>query len=467
MASYNPTRPQNDLKTSRNRRAMNICLYRVVVIVCLTNGFSALCDVSTARADPPPAIDADGVTQIVPLGDTPGFEGSVTAVHGDGTVGLTNTSFFPDALVEGLYVFVCARKSSDEKRRFDPLGAGRCEISDIGDSGLTIILFGAAREKLQAGDVILMTRPPAFTTARLKAIPDWAPLVEQLIEPGSSISDPGARAVAEYRLMRIGRAIADYAEQHRVLPPAATAGPDGKPWHSWRVLILPQLGESSLYDRYRFDQPWNGPENKKLLAEMPDAYRDPAYGSQVGEFTHFAACVGEQAALVSKPLKADADGRPDRDAPGHRTWRDFKDGPTFCIVAGSVADGRIPWTKPDDVLLADDLPPPGGEIQEQATNRRNAFSAPHEGIVDGRRIRGGAFLFAAPAGGIPDVVTISVDADARRFRAALDIRDGVSPSRPDSLLPELPTGGVWESRPTLVFSVKEGKVGALLRRPGS
>jgi hypothetical protein len=446
---------------------MNIFRCCALATLCFPLRLSGVDYVPSARADQPPTVDAAGLSQIVPLGEAPGFEGNVAATHADGTVELTprDKAISSEGLIEGLYVFMGVRKSADDKRPFDPLGAGRCEVSEVGDSGITVALSGAARGKLQAGDIVVLFRPPAFSTSRMKAIPDWTPLVEQLTEPAPALTDLGARAVAEYRLTRIGRAIAAYAEQHRVLPPAATAGPDGKPWHSWRVLILPYLGEKSLYDRYRFDQPWDGPENKKLLAEMPDAYRDPAYGSQDGEFTHFAACVGDHAALVAGPLKADADGKPDHDAPGHRTWGDFKDGPTFCIIAGSVADGQIPWTKPDDVSLDENLPPPGGAFPANANNRSTTFAAPHEAIFD-KRIRGGVFLFGASGSGIPEVATFTTEAHARRFRAALSIDDGTSPSRPDELLPQFALDNSEQNRPTLEFVVESGKAKAVLRRPG-
>jgi hypothetical protein len=42
--------------------------------------------------------------------------------------------------------------------------------------------------------------------------------------------------------------------------------------HSWRVYILPYLGYQSLFDKYDFNEPWNGANNCKLQAEMPREY---------------------------------------------------------------------------------------------------------------------------------------------------------------------------------------------------
>ena len=58
-------------------------------------------------------------------------------------------------------------------------------------------------------------------------------------------------------------ALLNYHDTHGHFPPAYVLGPDGKRWHSWRALILPYLDED-LGRRYRFDEPWNGPNNRKL-----------------------------------------------------------------------------------------------------------------------------------------------------------------------------------------------------------
>ncbi len=69
------------------------------------------------------------------------------------------------------------------------------------------------------------------------------------------------------------QAIAQYDLEHGVLPPAYEVR-NGH-MHSWRILLLPQLELKALYDEYRFDEPWNGPNNSKLADQMPMIYRCP------------------------------------------------------------------------------------------------------------------------------------------------------------------------------------------------
>ncbi|WP_164101283.1 protein kinase domain-containing protein [Candidatus Laterigemmans baculatus] len=106
---------------------------------------------------------------------------------------------------------------------------------------------------------------------------------------------------------------------------------------SWRVAILPFIGENELFDQYRFDEPWDSEHNRTLLTKMPEVYRSPlAEGSDkptpAGE-THFQGFVGEQTALGTG---------------GGLAMREFRDGTsnTLLIVESQAS---VPWTKPEDL----------------------------------------------------------------------------------------------------------------------
>ncbi|MBP3956575.1 DUF1559 domain-containing protein [Gemmata sp. G18] len=64
-------------------------------------------------------------------------------------------------------------------------------------------------------------------------------------------------------------AVANYTDANGHFPPAYTLGPDKKPWHSWRVLILPYIEQNGLFESYRFNEPWNGPNNSQLAFRIP------------------------------------------------------------------------------------------------------------------------------------------------------------------------------------------------------
>ncbi|MDA1050639.1 MAG: DUF1559 domain-containing protein [Planctomycetota bacterium] len=80
----------------------------------------------------------------------------------------------------------------------------------------------------------------------------------------------------ESNLIQIGLALRAYEAKHGTLPPAYIPDANGKPMHSWRVLLLPFLAEQGLHSRYDFNEPWDGPNNAQLTSHMPAVYGCPA-----------------------------------------------------------------------------------------------------------------------------------------------------------------------------------------------
>ena len=74
---------------------------------------------------------------------------------------------------------------------------------------------------------------------------------------------------------------------------------DGKPLHSWRVLILPQLDENTHYKEFRLDEPWDSPHNLPLLQRMPRVYAAPKRVDDPDEpnTTYLQVFVGDGAAF--------------------------------------------------------------------------------------------------------------------------------------------------------------------------
>ena len=98
----------------------------------------------------------------------------------------------------------------------------------------------------------------------------------------------GARRTATRAdLKRIMVAMHQYHDKYDSFPPAFVVGSDGNRWHSWRALILPYL-EPKLSKQYHFDEPWNGPNNSKLLAHAPDVFRSDCVGPPENATSYFA-----------------------------------------------------------------------------------------------------------------------------------------------------------------------------------
>jgi hypothetical protein len=72
---------------------------------------------------------------------------------------------------------------------------------------------------------------------------------------------------------QIVQALHRYHDEHGAFPPLYTVDEEGEPLHSWRVLILPYIGQKQLYEQIRLDEPWDTEHNHRLHWEMPALYQ--------------------------------------------------------------------------------------------------------------------------------------------------------------------------------------------------
>ena len=136
---------------------------------------------------------------------------------------------------------------------------------------------------------------------------------------------------------QIGLALNRYHEQYGCFPPAYFADEQGRPMHSWRVLLLPFLGQAQIYNDYRFDEPWDGPNNRRL-ADRTKIYSCPAEnakeGSPEAQFTSYVAVVGPGTAWPGATSV---------------TRNDFHDEPICSLHLAEIARSGIHWMEPRDL----------------------------------------------------------------------------------------------------------------------
>jgi eukaryotic-like serine/threonine-protein kinase len=92
-------------------------------------------------------------------------------------------------------------------------------------------------------------------------------------------------------LQEIGRGMGGFYDAHGHFPPTMIYG-SGKPLLSWRVLILPFLGEEKLYKEFKLEEPWDSPHNRKLLTKRPKVYARSLHSSQQDDQTSYRALAG-------------------------------------------------------------------------------------------------------------------------------------------------------------------------------
>jgi hypothetical protein len=150
----------------------------------------------------------------------------------------------------------------------------------------------------------------------------------------ASAREAARRMMCSSNMKAIVMALLNYEVEYRCFPPAYIADKNGKPMHSWRVLILPYLENDPLYKVYNFNEPWDGPNNKKLLAARPDLFAcwsDSNAHSPRATSTNYVAVVGSRTAWPgAKPGKRAGDS-------------------SSTIMVVEVADADIQWTAPRDL----------------------------------------------------------------------------------------------------------------------
>jgi hypothetical protein len=151
-------------------------------------------------------------------------------------------------------------------------------------------------------------------------------------------------------LERIGRGLHNYHGHHGWFPTRATWSKDEKPLLSWRVCILPFVGEKTLYREFHHDEPWDSPQNLTLLEKMPRLYGHPlAPPNEIpAGITHYLAPV---------PMWAEGETR-DPAALGAkvatRLSRHFSRGTSSTIMVVETAKG-VAWTKPEDAEIRKEM----------------------------------------------------------------------------------------------------------------
>ncbi len=156
------------------------------------------------------------------------------------------------------------------------------------------------------------------------------------------------RVVAAKHLKTLAIAMHNYYDAKGRFPPAVLYGPDGTTPYSWRVALLPFLGQKELYDQYHFDETWDSPRNCRVMERMPGAFyclekraesKVASYFALVGPGTMFDGKEGASLESVT-------------------------DGSSSTILLVE-AKRDIPWTKPEDIAYDPNKPVPalGGCVE--------------------------------------------------------------------------------------------------------
>ena len=150
------------------------------------------------------------------------------------------------------------------------------------------------------------------------------------------------RAQSNNNMKQMMLAFHNYHDAYGHFPAQANYDNNGKPLLSWRVHILPFIDQQALYSRFKLNEPWDSPHNRKLIRLMPRTYANP--NLPASSVTNYLAVIGPDS-VFSKT--------------GIRIQR-IADGTSNTAMMVEVnADRAVPWTKPVDHEFNEKAPKAG------------------------------------------------------------------------------------------------------------
>jgi hypothetical protein len=195
-------------------------------------------------------------------------------------------------------------------------------------------------------------------------------LLGALLPPLQDARTAAGRAQSSNNLKQIMLAMHMYHDEHQAFPPQAIRSKEGKPLLSWRVALLPYLGENALYKEFRLNEPWDSAHNRPLVEKMPPSFASPHLGDALRAkgMTSYLAPLSKQPPAVfvaPRPLTPEAEAKGERavgeeaqsplmvfDVPQGTRMRLITDGTSNTIaVVEALPKVAVAWSKPDDALI--------------------------------------------------------------------------------------------------------------------
>lgn len=161
--------------------------------------------------------------------------------------------------------------------------------------------------------------------------------------PVQAAREAARRTECTNNLKQIAMGLHNYHDTYGTLPPAYIPDKDGKPMHSWRVLILPFIESGPVYDQYNFDEPWDSPSNRAVTDRHISLFSCPSSPNSAGSTeTNYMVITGPGTVF---------------DGAEAAKFADIKDGPSTTILVVEVTGTGAKWAEPVDLDASKVSPP--------------------------------------------------------------------------------------------------------------
>ncbi len=211
--------------------------------------------------------------------------------------------------------------------------------------------------------------PTAVTTLVITMLISW--MSGPIWNATSAARESAALGRSHGNTKDLAQAVLAYRDTNGHFPPPYTTNEAGEKLHSWRTLILPYLGEDTLYEQIDLDEPYNSPTNLKAFEQVElTVMRCPQPFAKEGgpTETNYLAVVDDRTVWT----------------PDNPRVNTVPDGEETTILLIEVAESGIDWFEPRDLALDQAvavLTEPAGE--SLSWTRYGLFDTQ---IVSGRRL---------------------------------------------------------------------------------
>ena len=210
------------------------------------------------------------------------------------------------------------------------------ELAEFSKSNLARLAKMPMAEKIVPGILAILSEVIPTVSGDRVTVSLNEKNVATLLKPAArALHDNAYRSASMSNLRQIALALHSYHDVHKAFPAVANFDAQGKPLLSWRVHILPYVGEEKLYKEFHLDEPWDSEHNKKLVGRLPKVFVVPGFSDSDKGLTTYLAPVAANALWTGTATRVKI--------------AEVTDGTSNTIFVVDAADKlAVPWTKPAD-----------------------------------------------------------------------------------------------------------------------